>query len=175
MNIPQCPEQIVGKFHIQGGLLRCREFGSGHINDTYKIETDDGHVYILQRINPRVFTRPVEVMENVSSVTDFLRKTLKCPRETLHFLRTDDNLRYFLDENGLGDVYLSEMLPSKTGWNKPFVLDEVMRGYTDEMKDFMECIQYNREPKSGFEMAYETAKIIYAAYMSAELGQVVEL
>lgn len=82
---------------------------------------------------------------------------------------------YFLDENGLGDVYLSEMLPSKTGWNKPFLLDEVMRGYTDEMKDFMECIQYNREPKSGFEMAYETAKIIYAAYMSAELGQVVEL
>lgn len=82
---------------------------------------------------------------------------------------------YFLDENGLGDVYLSEMLPSKIGWNKPFLLDEVMRGYTDEMKDFMECIQYNREPKSGFEMAYQTAKIIYAAYMSAEMGHVVEL
>lgn len=82
---------------------------------------------------------------------------------------------YFLDENGLGDVYLSEMLPSKTGWNKPFLLDEVMRGYTDEMKDFMECIQYDREPKSDFEMAYQTAKIIYAAYMSAEIGQVVEL
>ena len=100
MYIPQCPEQIVSKFHIQGGLLRCREFGSGHINDTYKVETDDGHAYILQRINPRVFARPVEVMENVSAVTDFLRKTLKCPRETLHFLRTDDNLRYYLDENG---------------------------------------------------------------------------
>jgi Ser/Thr protein kinase RdoA (MazF antagonist) len=100
VNIPQCPEQIVTKFHIQGGLLRCREFGSGHINDTYKIDTDEGHVYILQRINPHVFTRPVEVMENVSAVTDFLRKTLKRPRETLHFLRTDENLRYYLDENG---------------------------------------------------------------------------
>ena len=100
MNIPQCPEQIVTKFHIHGNLLSCREFGSGHINDTYKIETDDGHVYILQRINPRVFTRPVQVMENVSAVTDFLRKTLKRPRETLHFLRTDENLRYHLDENG---------------------------------------------------------------------------
>ena len=100
MYIPQCPEQIVSKFHIQGGLLRCLEFGSGHINDTYKVETDDGHAYILQRINPNVFARPVEVMENVSAVTDFLRKTLKRPRETLHFLRTDDNLRYYLDENG---------------------------------------------------------------------------
>ncbi|MDO4321559.1 MAG: Gfo/Idh/MocA family oxidoreductase [Lachnospiraceae bacterium] len=81
---------------------------------------------------------------------------------------------YFLDEDGLGDVYLSEMLPSKTGWNKPFLLDEVMRGYTDEMKDFMQCIMYDREPKSGFDMAYDTAKIIYAAYMSAEIGQAVE-
>ena len=82
---------------------------------------------------------------------------------------------YFLDEDGLGDVYLSEMLPSKTGWNKPFLLDEVMRGYTDEMKDFMQCIMYDRHPKSDFDMAYQTAKIIYAAYMSAEMGQVVEL
>ncbi len=82
---------------------------------------------------------------------------------------------YFLDEDGLDDVYLSEMLPSKTGWNKPFLLDEIMRGYTDEMQDFMQCIQYNREPKSGFEMAYETVKIIYAAYMSAEEGHVIEL
>lgn len=82
---------------------------------------------------------------------------------------------YFLDEDGLGEVYLSEMLPSKTGWNKPFLLDEVMRGYTDEMKDFMECIKYNKCPKSDFEMAYETAKIIYAAYMSAEIGKVVEI
>lgn len=82
---------------------------------------------------------------------------------------------YFLDEDGLGDVYLSEMLPSKIGWNKPFLLDEVMRGYTDEMKDFMQCIMYDRIPKSDFDMAYQTAKIIYAAYMSAEIGHVVEL
>lgn len=82
---------------------------------------------------------------------------------------------YFLDEHGLDDVYISEMLPSKIGWNKPFLMDEIMRGYTDEIKDFMECIQYDRDPKSGFDMAYLTAKVIYAAYMSAELGHVVEL
>ncbi len=82
---------------------------------------------------------------------------------------------YFLDEDGLGDVYISEMLPSKTGWNKPFLLDEVMRGYTDEMKDFMQCVMYDREPKSDFEMAYQTAKIMYAAYMSSEVGHAVEL
>lgn len=81
---------------------------------------------------------------------------------------------YFLDEDHLEDVYLSEMLPSKKGWNKPFLEDEIMRGYTDEMRDFMEAIYYDREPKSGFQLAYDTAKLIYAAYKSAELGVAVE-
>ena len=82
---------------------------------------------------------------------------------------------YFLDEEGLDEVEISEMLPQKTGWNKPFLLDDVMRGYTDEMKDFMECARYNRHPKSDFHVAAETVRIIYAAYQSAEQGRVVEL
>ena len=99
MSTANYAEQILTKFHIQGNAVSCREFGSGHINDTYKVETDDGHRYILQRINKFVFNNPVEVMQNVSAVTDFLRKTLNCPDETLHFIRTDENLRYFVDEN----------------------------------------------------------------------------
>ena len=80
---------------------------------------------------------------------------------------------YFLDEDRLGDVYLSEMLPSKTGWNYPFLEDEIIRGYTDEMRDFMEAVYYDREAKSGFDLAYESIKIIYAAYKSAEIGEAV--
>ena len=75
---------------------------------------------------------------------------------------------YFLDEDGLEDVYISEMLPAKTGWNKPFVMDEVIRGYIDEMQDFAECVAFDREPKSGFDLAYDTIKTIYASYLSAE-------
>ena len=82
---------------------------------------------------------------------------------------------YFLDEDRLDNVYISEMLPSKLGWNHPFLEDEIIRGYTDEMRDFMECIYYNREPLSGFQIAYDTIKIIYAAYKSAELGHAVHL
>ena len=82
---------------------------------------------------------------------------------------------YFLDEERLDDVYISEMLPSKTGWNHPFLEDEIIRGYTDEMRDFIESVYYDREPKSGFELAYDTIKIIYAAYKSAEIGTAVEL
>lgn len=82
---------------------------------------------------------------------------------------------YFLDEDGLGDVYLSEMLPSKTGWNKPFLIDDIMRGYVDEMKDFMECVMFDRKPKSDFRMALLTTKIMYAAYKSAEAGHRIDL
>ena len=82
---------------------------------------------------------------------------------------------YFLDEDRLDDVYLSEMLPSKTGWNHPFLEDEVVRGYADEMRDFIESVYYDREPLSGFQLAYDTIRIIYAAYKSAELGHAVTL
>lgn len=102
---------------------------------------------------------------------------LYCNDAAINCRLTMSNLMetYFLDEDNLDDVYLSEMLPQKNGWNYPFLEDEIIRGYTDEMRDFIESIYYHRTPKSGFELAYDTVKIIYAAYKSAELKAPVEL
>ena len=72
-------------------------------------------------------------------------------------------------------MYLAEMLPAKLGWNKAFVSDEVIRGYMGEMQDFMETVAFDRVPTSGFDIAYETTKILYAAYLSAEEGRRVDL
>ena len=77
---------------------------------------------------------------------------------TCNLTMSDLMSTYFLDEERLDDVYISEMLPAKTGWNNPFLADEIIRGYTDEMQDFMEAIYYDREPKSGFKLAYDTIK-----------------
>lgn len=88
---------------------------------------------------------------------------------------TDILNTYFLDEDGLENVYISEMLPSKLGWNKAFVSDEIIRGYSDELRDFLECAAYDKEPLSGFDIAYETVQVIYAAYMSAYEGRRVEI
>ena len=82
---------------------------------------------------------------------------------------------YFLDEERLDNVALSEMLPTKTGWNNVFLEDEIIRGYVDEMKDFVDCIKYNREPRSGLDIAYDVTQITYAAYKSSELGIAVKL
>ena len=97
---PLRPENAIRQFHIKGTMVSCEEFGSGHINSTYKITTDTGNAYVLQRINKYVFTDPKAVMENVSAITEFIRQRVEDPRETLHFLRTDEDLRYYVDEHG---------------------------------------------------------------------------
>lgn len=81
---------------------------------------------------------------------------------------------YMLDEDGMEQVYLSEMLPSSLGWNRPFVADENMRGYISEINDFLAAIYYDREPIAGFEVAKNVIKVTYAAYLSAETGKRVE-
>jgi len=82
---------------------------------------------------------------------------------------------YFLDQEGLENVQFSEMLPEKTGWNNLFVCDEILRGYVYEMQDFVECVAYGRKPVSGFDLAYESIKVIYAAYQSASEGRKINL
>ena len=94
---------------------------------------------------------------------------------TCNITPTDILNTYFLDEDGLDDVYISEMLPSKLGWNKAFVSDEIIRGYANELKDFLEAAAYDREAVSGFDVAYETVQVIYAAYMSAYEGRRVNI
>ena len=76
-----------------------------------------------------------------------------------------------MDEEGIEDVYISEMLPQKTGWNQAFIADEIIRGYSGELKDFIECVAYDRNPESDFDLAYDVMKTIYGAYRSAEEGR----
>ena len=46
--------------------------GSGHINETYRVETASGARYVLQRVNASIFDERV-LESNVRRVTEFLR------------------------------------------------------------------------------------------------------
>ena len=48
-------------------------YGSGHINETYKVETASGARYILQRVNTSIFKDGELLKGNVLRVTEFLR------------------------------------------------------------------------------------------------------
>ena len=82
---------------------------------------------------------------------------------------------YFMDDDGLEDIEISQFMKHKTGWNKAWVNDEFVRGYTGELQNFMDSIAYDMIPDSGFSLAYDTARIVYAAYQSAEEGKRVNL
>jgi len=75
----------------------------------------------------------------------------------------------------LKDVYITEKVDRKTGWQYVCLEEEWTRGYTQEIQDFMECVAYDRQPLAGIELAYATIQATYAAYWAAEDGKRIKL
>lgn len=108
MELSSRVEEAVNGFKLLGELKECIRYGSGHINDTYRLtcETPQGTKrYILQRMSRNIFKKPVELMENVCGVTEWLRKKIienggNPERETLTLVKSHDGLPYFVDSAG---------------------------------------------------------------------------
>ena len=58
-------QEIIGAFALEGQAVRCVPFGSGHINQTWMVETDRPHRYILQKVNTGVFPNGAGLMNNI--------------------------------------------------------------------------------------------------------------
>ena len=82
---------------------------------------------------------------------------------------------YAADGKIWGDEYLTEKVETKSGWQFPSPDEDWMRGYPQEMEDFVDAVRENREPLSGLLLAHETVEVIYAGYVSAHEGRRVEL
>lgn len=101
-------KEVIGQFELEGELLECIPYGSGHINDTYRLtyETGDGQTrYILQRMNKSIFKNPQELMENISGVTGWLREKIQKAggdpqRETLNLVKDKAGNPYYVDSQG---------------------------------------------------------------------------
>ncbi len=92
--------EILSRFSLD---LPVNPFGNGHINSTFRV--GEPPQYILQKINTNVFTDPDGLMENVTAVTEHLRKKIAAEggdpdRETLTFLPTATGAYYYRAENG---------------------------------------------------------------------------
>lgn len=63
-------------FAIQGEAIDATPFGSGHINDTYRITTnsEDKVEYLLQKINHHIFKNVTALTKNIVEVCDHLKK-----------------------------------------------------------------------------------------------------
>ena len=93
-------QQLTAAFRLDGTPVSWREFGHGHINSTFKVTTDTGAEYILQKINKYVFRHPIRLMSNVIAVTDYLRAQADDPHMAMHFIMTKKNQPYFRDSDG---------------------------------------------------------------------------
>jgi len=82
---------------------------------------------------------------------------------------------YAPDPNIFGDEYIAEKLETKGGWNFASPDEDWMRGFPQELEDFIDSILQGKEPISGLKLAEDTMEVVYAAYLSAEKGQRVRL
>lgn len=71
-------------------------------------------------------------------------------------------------EETLRDVYVTEKIETKLGWNRPAPDESWQHGYPQEFQDFMEAIAHRREPLATLDLARDTIATLYAAYVSAE-------
>lgn len=101
-------EEILNNFIIYGDFVSIKNFGSGHINDTYLVNfSQDGKSvnYILRRINDYVFRNPELIVENTVKVTDHIRSKIKeknvndIGRRVLTLLQTKSKKYFYIDEN----------------------------------------------------------------------------
>jgi predicted dehydrogenase len=82
---------------------------------------------------------------------------------------------YSPEGNIFGSEYITEKVETKAGWQFPSPDEDWMRGYPQEIEDFIASILEDRNPISGMDLAHEVVEVIYAAYLSAEAGKRIEL
>lgn len=100
-------KKIADLFSINGNVIDIQRFGSGHINDTFKIFIQDeaGDSYLIQRINHHIFADVKGLMNNIDVVTRHLQSIfqeqgLDCKKHTLTIIPTKKGELYCQDEEG---------------------------------------------------------------------------
>lgn len=104
----QSAKQIVANFLIEGGIGDIKTFGSGHINDTYRVYNSEPgkNDYLLQRVNHHIFKDVPGLINNIAYVTAHIRNKLaKLPgsdldKQVLTLIPANNGLFYYQDADG---------------------------------------------------------------------------
>ncbi len=101
-------KEIFENFTPDGTFLHGEPYGSGHIHDTFRVETleRDKDDYILQRLNNRIFKNIPALQHNIERVTIHLRNKLSqipgsdIKRECLNLIPAKDGKSWIVDKDG---------------------------------------------------------------------------
>ncbi|MBE7028895.1 MAG: mucin desulfatase [Ruminococcaceae bacterium] len=96
-------KEIIKSFCMEEEIINVEYFGTGHVNDTYRI-TCPKNKYILQRINHKIFKNPYHVMDNIINICNHLKEKVtylggNTEREILNFIPTVDG-KYVAEYEG---------------------------------------------------------------------------
>jgi hypothetical protein len=96
-------------------LRRLKPLGQGNINDTWRVELENGSSVVLQRLHPSVFRDPGAVMHNMRVVTGHLSRN-SGPGMPVFFrlLANPQGHDYFLDAAGHCWRLLSDIAHTRT-------------------------------------------------------------
>ncbi len=100
-------KQILDHFEIKGEPAKIEPYGTGHINDTYRVINSNTKYpdYLLQRINNKIFKDIPGLMDNIKRVTEHLRNKLddipgsEPEREALSLIPTKSGSWFYHETN----------------------------------------------------------------------------
>ena len=104
-------QQVGAAFNLEGPFFSYEEINQGNVNHTYKVNyvRDDGtgmasiKPYLMQKLNLYAFKNPIQLMENIDQVTEYMRA--KRPDDlNLHFHHTTDRKTYLKEQDGFWRV-----------------------------------------------------------------------
>jgi hypothetical protein len=101
-------KEIFESFTADGTYHSGEPYGSGHIHDTFRIETkeSDKDNYIVQRLNNRIFKNIPELQNNIERVTVHLKNKLEAipgsniKRECLRLIPSNEGKSWIVDKEG---------------------------------------------------------------------------
>ncbi|OYT16150.1 MAG: hypothetical protein B7C24_09325 [Bacteroidetes bacterium 4572_77] len=100
-------EKIYEKFEAKGDFLQASELNSGHINNTYLVETKEGKPnYVLQQINHKVFPDIPALMQNKILVSQYLKNNSRQNQVHLQFIKAYSGQYFYKDQT---DYYWNMM------------------------------------------------------------------
>ena len=92
--------EILDRFLLDSPVKSCERYGEGHVNETYLVVSESSRRYILQKLSTRAFHDVPALMQNIISVTEFLRRNNPDPRSVLTLVPTTDNNFFICHSDG---------------------------------------------------------------------------
>lgn len=149
-----------------------RHEGSWLVTDWVDVENWSTTIIHFQDGSKGVFTASDNTL---GGIVNYLELTLAEGRIKCNMTPNNMCEAYAPDGKVWGDEYIAEKIQTTAGWNYPSPDEDWVRGFPQELADFVEAARDNRAPLSDGQLGRDCVEVIYAAYLAAERGSRVSL